>query len=291
MSDNAGIHWTDDEELLSRFVLGRISGARALGLEAHLASCERCRKAVEQERIVAAGVRRLGREELKRSIARNVHRTPMTVPWPKILAAAAVVVIAGGVLLYDRWTALEQERTPLNDNRPASIAEGRIADTGMTAQKSERLEKKKETAVPPPTLEKRRPAAPEEEAWIARRVADAGTSLDATASEAMPQQMEMASAPAPGGTLVTDARVVQRVESRRLGFDRGKTSSNLTPFPAKVELSNGRLIFVLFPLSPLDSASLAQAVVRKSGDEAYRITVGALTLEVVRNQHRPKVRK
>jgi hypothetical protein len=104
-------HWTEDEELLLRYVLGRVAPAARTPLDAHILTCDRCRQTLERERLLAAGVRRLGRDRLKDSLAETIRVRPALIyPWPRILAAAAVIVVAGGIALYARWTALERER-------------------------------------------------------------------------------------------------------------------------------------------------------------------------------------
>ena len=57
-------HWTKDEELLGHFVLGKLPDAQRQALERHLQSCPECRKRVDGERLLAAGVQRAGREEV-----------------------------------------------------------------------------------------------------------------------------------------------------------------------------------------------------------------------------------
>jgi hypothetical protein len=125
MTQEPTSHWTDDDALLGRFVLGAVPSADRPALDAHLAGCEQCRKAVETERLLAAGVRRLGRDQLKRSLAERLRvHPPVTHPWPRILAAAAIVVIAGGVALYSRWITLQHEQPELPDRSADSAHSG-----------------------------------------------------------------------------------------------------------------------------------------------------------------------
>lgn len=101
-------HWTDNEEILERYVLGRIEPQAKRILELHLEECERCREAVRREQELAAGVRRLGRETLKAELAKRLGtRTRAAIPWPHVISAAAVFVIAVGVALYAFWTPIE----------------------------------------------------------------------------------------------------------------------------------------------------------------------------------------
>ena len=58
-------HWTLDEELLAEYVLGRLSVSQREACSRHLASCAECRKRLEDEQLLAAGVHRAGRDDLK----------------------------------------------------------------------------------------------------------------------------------------------------------------------------------------------------------------------------------
>lgn len=136
-------HWTLDEELLAEYVLGRLSDSRREACSRHLASCAECRKRLEDEQLLAAGVQRAGREELKarlrqrlglgehqgqeavlgkvaggamaapygRSASRNEAdelRVPVTPVrhgrgWIYAAATAACVVIVTGIGILNRW--------------------------------------------------------------------------------------------------------------------------------------------------------------------------------------------
>lgn len=72
MSDE---HWTTDDTLLAGYVLDRLSDAERETCDRHLASCPDCRRRVEEERLLAAGVRRAGRDELKSRLRQRVGVT------------------------------------------------------------------------------------------------------------------------------------------------------------------------------------------------------------------------
>lgn len=108
MAAQTSTHWTDNEEILDRYILGRVDPTDKRLLEEHLESCAQCREAVSRARDLVAGVRRLGRDELKARLARRLEPTNRSaVPWPHVISAAAVFVIAVGVTLYAFWTPLE----------------------------------------------------------------------------------------------------------------------------------------------------------------------------------------
>jgi hypothetical protein len=100
-------HFSEDEELLGRFVLGRLGPEERLRYEDHLRTCEICRVAVMRERTIAAGAKRLGREELRERLRAATGRVPAAgLPWQQIVGIAAVVVIVIGTgVLYRWWSA------------------------------------------------------------------------------------------------------------------------------------------------------------------------------------------
>lgn len=116
MTQQTNGHWTDDEELLSKFVLHQLSDAEERRLSEHLRDCSRCQLAVDDETQLVAGVRHAGRLALKRNLESQLarsrqHTTTSTprrisiagIPWPRVasLAAALVIIIAVGV--YNNW--------------------------------------------------------------------------------------------------------------------------------------------------------------------------------------------
>jgi hypothetical protein len=108
MAVQSSPHWTDNEEVLERYVLGRLDPLAKRVLEEHLEACASCREAVTRERELVAGIRRLGREELKARLARRVaNAVRPSIPWPHVISIAAVLVISVGVALYRFWTPIE----------------------------------------------------------------------------------------------------------------------------------------------------------------------------------------
>lgn len=107
----ANLHWTDDVELLERYVLGRVIARERQNLESHLGACEQCRSAVRSEREIVAGVKRLARDGLKQRLRKRVGtETAHAIPWPHVMAAAAVIVILVGVGIYQDWFAFYTQK-------------------------------------------------------------------------------------------------------------------------------------------------------------------------------------
>jgi len=95
-SDTA--HWTEDPEILSEYVLGRLSPAAREPLNGHLSRCLQCREAVRRESVLAAGAKRAGRDMLKERL--SVHLRARDAIWYQrnqfvSLAAAVLIVLLG----------------------------------------------------------------------------------------------------------------------------------------------------------------------------------------------------
>lgn len=104
MTDDSRDHIAGDEELLERYVLGTLGEDERLAVEHHIAGCDTCAAAVRRERLIAAGARRLGRDQL-RNVLRQSARQPAGRPvvWQRVLSAAAVLGLIVGAGLYYDW--------------------------------------------------------------------------------------------------------------------------------------------------------------------------------------------
>jgi len=92
------------EELLERYVLGRMPPAERAAFESRLAADADLREALRQEREILEGARLAGRQDLKRRIAAATVMAPLpAVPWGRIAALAAVIMIVTGIALWQRW--------------------------------------------------------------------------------------------------------------------------------------------------------------------------------------------
>ncbi|HSQ74613.1 MAG TPA: zf-HC2 domain-containing protein [Bacteroidota bacterium] len=152
-------HWTLDEELLAEYVLGRLSDSQREACSRHLASCAECRKRLEDEQLLVAGVQRAGRADLKARLRQQLglgeHRgqevvlgkvaeEAMAAPysrsasrqdadgsrvpvaparrgrgWIYAAATAACVVIITGVGILNRWWSRDALETVSSEQKIA----------------------------------------------------------------------------------------------------------------------------------------------------------------------------
>lgn len=104
MKPSDDIHWTDDPELIEKFVLHQLNPEERNELEDHLRICEVCKRALRSEQVLLAGIRRSGRERFRATLAKKLPRaTPAAIPWPHILSAAAIIILLTGIGIYNRW--------------------------------------------------------------------------------------------------------------------------------------------------------------------------------------------
>jgi len=104
MPEQRNLHWASDEDLLERYVLGRVEAGERSRLEVHLRECEQCRQAVRAEQELAAGIREAGRVALKARLKERVAVRPLRrIGWYQVAAAAATIVILVTVGIHYRW--------------------------------------------------------------------------------------------------------------------------------------------------------------------------------------------
>ncbi len=104
-------HWTDNPEMIERFVLHKLNPDVLNELEDHLRVCEVCKQAVRAEQIIVAGIRRSGRQRFKEELQKKLAAEPVEkTPWIQILSAAAVVVILLTVGFYNNWFSIQRSK-------------------------------------------------------------------------------------------------------------------------------------------------------------------------------------
>lgn len=106
-----GNHWTNDAELLERYILHRLEKVEREGLENHLKMCSQCKHVVDEERQLIAGIRHTAREEMKTRLKLRLAAQPTPeMPWIQLATAAAVLVILIGVGIYNDWFTLYNQK-------------------------------------------------------------------------------------------------------------------------------------------------------------------------------------
>jgi hypothetical protein len=100
MTDGDVTHFSSDEDLLSRYVLGRLDRAEREKIDRHASQCPECMESLRREMLVAAGARRLGRDELKSELKRRIAAGEERTRWPRILSAAAALILVAGLGVY-----------------------------------------------------------------------------------------------------------------------------------------------------------------------------------------------
>ncbi len=102
MDNSRFSHWTDDPELLDRYVLERVGQSECELLEQHLLECEQCQRVVQQERELVAGITLSGRERMKGVLRESLKNGETNVfqRYQFISLAAAVFIILIGLGVF-----------------------------------------------------------------------------------------------------------------------------------------------------------------------------------------------
>ncbi len=149
-------HWTEDSELIERFVLNRLEPGERNELEDHLRICEVCKQAVRAEQLLIAGIRRSGRERFKAELAATLSAVEESnIPWPHILSAVAVVVIVISVVFYNRWFEVIK---PPEIESVIESSEGRETKEGEPSLKQSQADIREK---PSPVEERQHPKPPQ----------------------------------------------------------------------------------------------------------------------------------
>jgi hypothetical protein len=202
MTDDSGTHFASNEELLSRYALGRLDDAERERIDRHAAGCSTCMASLRREMRIAAGARRLGRDDLKSELKRRIDRESRPARWPRILSAAATVGIVVGLGVYYSWFS---ERTSV----PAQVG----ADSPVASRTG-----------PLTQVEKKAPAQGIRDKEMAEKTAEPSAS-----SSAQPAAKQKAEAP----STYASAENERRTEYRKM------VRSETAPGAAGGETSGG----------------------------------------------------
>jgi hypothetical protein len=118
-----------ENEIAEKFLREILTAQESAEYQKHLRTCEKCRKDLEVNELMIAGIRRMGKEEMRREIERQVqNRLPEEVSfnWGMILKIAAVllflVIAPGMIYYYQHFTPVPQEETKLSGKREEPAA-------------------------------------------------------------------------------------------------------------------------------------------------------------------------
>ncbi len=117
MKEKNSQHWASDPEKVEAFVLHRINESERVSCTTHLNQCEGCRRAVQEERELVAGIRYVGRKEMKLRLKQWIqHDQGTRFDWTQIASLAAAIVLMLGAVFTIRWfTDFNQIKTRLHE--------------------------------------------------------------------------------------------------------------------------------------------------------------------------------
>lgn len=150
MNGSSKKYWTDDPEMVERYVLGRLTEEEKRRLDAEIAECEPCREMLRREMMLAAGVRRRGRDELRSRLRRRLvreRRAPIRM-YQGAGLAAAVVIIAVGVGVYQMFFA-DLTRPTQFGKKEVVITQGGEIGAAREEKREERTTEGEKDAPPP----------------------------------------------------------------------------------------------------------------------------------------------
>ncbi|MFA6540632.1 MAG: hypothetical protein WCT99_03445 [Bacteroidota bacterium] len=105
MNESSKKYWTDDPELVEKYLLGGFSDDERARMDREISDCEPCREKLQREKMIIAGIRSYGRETAKSALRSKLLKRQSSHLQNYSLAglAAAVIVIALGVGVYKVW--------------------------------------------------------------------------------------------------------------------------------------------------------------------------------------------
>lgn len=111
MTDRSEEHIAGNDDLIERYVLGRLSPAERAAADRHLQSCTACRAAVQSEGEFAAGIKEAGRQDLRSRLKKRIAESGRReIPWRAIISAAAVVAVVAMVGITNNWFHIRNEQ-------------------------------------------------------------------------------------------------------------------------------------------------------------------------------------
>lgn len=290
MSPATAQHWTDDEELLEDFVLGRMTGEEWAVCDKHRKRCELCRQRVEDEALLAAAVKSAEHQRMRKHLAARLA-AQRPVPWPRIMGIAAILLVAVGIQLLTwkyRKPELETEgsgireeefESPTTDTRADIGREKSVPSASPQSQTGQAPApgEKKETAPPAPHVR----SAPKGTASLQKQFVRRSwqvTARPVASAETINDEL----AATPGQNAVSPEGAAVSTESAH-GFEAGLMrviaapgDSALIPgrerggIPALLEQQESEIVLTLYLPSALETAPgpLPYARLRFAGEDS-----------------------
>jgi hypothetical protein len=104
MKEKNSQHWASDPEKVEAFVLHRIDESERVYCTAHLDQCDKCRLVVQEERELFAGIRHVGRKEMKLRLKQWVQSGQgKQFDWIQAASLAAAIILMLGAVFTIRW--------------------------------------------------------------------------------------------------------------------------------------------------------------------------------------------
>lgn len=105
MDEENKTYWTDDDDLVAKYVLGQITPEEKERLDAEIADYVPGKVKLREEMEIAAGIRRHGRDFMKMQLRTKLRRARATqfTSYHYIGLAAAVLIVAVGIGAYQIW--------------------------------------------------------------------------------------------------------------------------------------------------------------------------------------------
>lgn len=139
MDNSQFSHWTDDPDLLDRYVLERVEPSERALLEQHLRACGRCRRVVQDERELLAGITLSGREKMKELLRESLKSEEANVfqRYQFISLAAAVLVILVGLGVFRYYVGSIE--WPVKFSSRTYIVKQGARDSSATSERKDEL--------------------------------------------------------------------------------------------------------------------------------------------------------
>lgn len=150
MNESSKTYWTDDPEMVERYVLGKLSPDEIRRLDEEIADCEPCKAQLQREMQIVAGIKQHGRAALKSRLQRKIRTDAFSLSkkYQIVALAAAVVIVALAVGAYQMWfTSIEPQK--------------RFGSTEIVLQQPKQEEDRRVDEVQPERSEEPAPAEPQ----------------------------------------------------------------------------------------------------------------------------------